>query len=151
MLSSDTLWNVAAVACPKTGWTADWSIYFSYCLFLYFSMDGVWKKKSGAWRCPSSWLSGLALAWWGLGMDLIRIPLVRPHLAIRNKCWLVIEIFPAERSEVVCSKYVLQYAFGATISATIVPLLNATGVGWTFTICRHQIALLTLLRRLIKI
>ncbi|KAF5263611.1 hypothetical protein FOXYS1_5640 [Fusarium oxysporum] len=45
------------------------------------------------------------------------------------------EIFPAERSEVVCSKYVLQYAFGATISATIVPLLNATGVGWTFTIC----------------
>ncbi|KAJ4251522.1 hypothetical protein NW762_011509 [Fusarium torreyae] len=45
------------------------------------------------------------------------------------------EVFPAERSEVVCSKYVLQYAFGATISATIVPLLNATGVGWTFTIC----------------
>ncbi|CEI67762.1 unnamed protein product [Fusarium venenatum] len=47
------------------------------------------------------------------------------------------EVFPTERSEVVCSKYVLQYAFGATISATIVPLLNATGVGWTFTICRH--------------
>ncbi|KAG8352422.1 hypothetical protein FVEN_g9567 [Fusarium venenatum] len=45
------------------------------------------------------------------------------------------EVFPTERSEVVCSKYVLQYAFGATISATIVPLLNATGVGWTFTIC----------------
>ncbi|SCV50484.1 related to MFS transporter [Fusarium fujikuroi] len=45
------------------------------------------------------------------------------------------EVFPAERSEVVCSKYVLQYAFGATISATIVPLLDATGVGWTFTIC----------------
>ncbi|KAJ3517695.1 hypothetical protein NM208_g14668 [Fusarium decemcellulare] len=44
------------------------------------------------------------------------------------------EVFPAERSEVVCSKYVLQYAFGATVSATIVPLLKATGVGWTFTI-----------------
>ncbi|KAM5386431.1 hypothetical protein ACJZ2D_000394 [Fusarium nematophilum] len=31
------------------------------------------------------------------------------------------------------AKYMLQYLFGATSTATIIPLLNASGVGWTFT------------------
>ncbi|KAL4863201.1 hypothetical protein BDV12DRAFT_206728 [Aspergillus spectabilis] len=44
------------------------------------------------------------------------------------------EVFPKERSEVVCSKYVLQYIFGAAASAAIVPLIDAVGIGWAFTI-----------------
>ncbi|KAI9367400.1 major facilitator superfamily domain-containing protein [Aspergillus egyptiacus] len=44
------------------------------------------------------------------------------------------EVVPAERSEVVCSKYILQYAFGASATAAIVPMIDAIGVGWSFTI-----------------
>ncbi|KAH8671697.1 putative MFS transporter [Xylariales sp. PMI_506] len=44
------------------------------------------------------------------------------------------EVFPAERAESVCTKYVLQYIFGATSTAAIVPLIDAIGVGWSFTI-----------------
>ncbi|KAH7161865.1 major facilitator superfamily domain-containing protein [Dactylonectria macrodidyma] len=46
------------------------------------------------------------------------------------------EVFPAERSEVVCSKYILQYIFGAASTAAIIPLLETVGVGWGFTICK---------------
>ncbi|KAH8901638.1 putative MFS transporter [Thozetella sp. PMI_491] len=44
------------------------------------------------------------------------------------------EVFPAERSEVVCSKYVLQYAFGAASTASVLPMMTAIGVGWSFTL-----------------
>lgn len=48
----------------------------------------------------------------------------------------MVEVIPAERSEVVCSKYILQYIFGATSTAAIVPIINAIGIGWSFTICK---------------
>ncbi|KAF9889707.1 hypothetical protein FE257_007013 [Aspergillus nanangensis] len=44
------------------------------------------------------------------------------------------EVIPAERSEVVCSKYILQYIFAAAATAAVVPMINAIGVGWSFTI-----------------
>ncbi|PYH68006.1 MFS general substrate transporter [Aspergillus vadensis CBS 113365] len=49
------------------------------------------------------------------------------------------EIIPSERSEVVCSKYILQYIFGACATAAVVPMINAIGIGWSFTICMHFI------------
>lgn len=51
---------------------------------------------------------------------------------------LVIEVFPDQRAEVVCTKYILQYVFGAAATGIIVPLLNAIDIGWTFTICKYQ-------------
>ncbi|KAH8694295.1 major facilitator superfamily domain-containing protein [Talaromyces proteolyticus] len=44
------------------------------------------------------------------------------------------EVLPAEKTEVISSKYLVQYLFGAGTTGTIVPLINAIGVGWTFTI-----------------
>ncbi|KAI1077901.1 putative MFS transporter [Whalleya microplaca] len=44
------------------------------------------------------------------------------------------EVYPAEKAEIICSKYIMQYAFGASSSAAVVPLINAIGVGWSFTI-----------------
>ncbi|CAI6086692.1 unnamed protein product [Clonostachys chloroleuca] len=43
------------------------------------------------------------------------------------------EVFPDQRAEVVSSKYVLQYVFGASATGAVVPLLNSIGVGWSFT------------------
>ncbi|QKX57623.1 uncharacterized protein TRUGW13939_04741 [Talaromyces rugulosus] len=44
------------------------------------------------------------------------------------------EVLPAEKAEVISSKYLVQYMFGAGTTGAIVPLINAVGVGWTFTI-----------------
>ncbi|OJJ96046.1 hypothetical protein ASPACDRAFT_35478 [Aspergillus aculeatus ATCC 16872] len=48
------------------------------------------------------------------------------------------EVIPTQRSEVVCSKYALQYVFGATATAAVMPLINAIGIGWSFTICEFR-------------
>ncbi|KAL2866440.1 putative MFS transporter [Aspergillus lucknowensis] len=45
------------------------------------------------------------------------------------------EALPAQRSEVIGGKYIIQYTFSAGASALVVPLIDAIGVGWTFTIC----------------
>jgi hypothetical protein len=47
------------------------------------------------------------------------------------------EVLPAEKAEVISSKYLVQYMFGAGTTGAIVPLINAVGVGWTFTICAY--------------
>ncbi|KZF24913.1 synaptic vesicle transporter [Xylona heveae TC161] len=44
------------------------------------------------------------------------------------------EVIPRKRSEVITSKYIVQYIFGAGASAAVVPLIKAVGVGLTFTI-----------------
>lgn len=46
---------------------------------------------------------------------------------------------PAEKTEVVAAKYIMQYAFGAISSAIIVPLVDSVGVGWAFTLCKFWI------------
>ncbi|KAI2698341.1 hypothetical protein CBS147333_10246 [Penicillium roqueforti] len=45
------------------------------------------------------------------------------------------EVMPHVRSEVISSKYVVQYIFAAAASAAVEPVIGAIGVGWTFTIC----------------
>lgn len=42
---------------------------------------------------------------------------------------------PHIRSEVISGKYAVQYIFAAGATAAVDPLINAIGVGWTFTIC----------------
>jgi MFS family permease len=44
------------------------------------------------------------------------------------------EVSPAEKAEVIATKYIVQYAFAATSTAVVVPLIDAIGVGWCFTI-----------------
>ncbi|KAK6086216.1 Dityrosine transporter 1-like protein 3 [Seiridium cupressi] len=44
------------------------------------------------------------------------------------------EVSPAEKAEVICSKYIVQYIFGAACTAAVVPLIDAIGVGWAFTL-----------------
>ncbi|KAJ5653679.1 MFS transporter [Penicillium lividum] len=46
-----------------------------------------------------------------------------------------LEVMPSIRSEVISGKYVVQYIFAAGATAAVDPLINAIGVGWTFTIC----------------
>ncbi|KAH7311300.1 major facilitator superfamily domain-containing protein [Stachybotrys elegans] len=81
---------------------------------------------------------------WGLHYDFGGIP-----LAIIMAFWIGIglmgawnglntytgEVIPDRRSDVVCSKYVLQYVFAASATGMIVPMIDAIGVGWSFTIC----------------
>ncbi|KAJ5179862.1 hypothetical protein N7492_003072 [Penicillium capsulatum] len=45
------------------------------------------------------------------------------------------EVMPHIRSEVISGKYVVQYIFAAGATAAVEPLIQAIGVGWTFTIC----------------
>ncbi|KAF7595111.1 hypothetical protein BBP40_007315 [Aspergillus hancockii] len=47
----------------------------------------------------------------------------------------VAEAIPHKRSEVIAGKYIVQYIFSAGSSALVVPVIDAIGVGWTFTIC----------------
>lgn len=44
------------------------------------------------------------------------------------------EVSPPEKAEVICSKYIVQYIFGAACTAAVVPLIDAIGVGWAFTL-----------------
>ncbi|KAL3467399.1 major facilitator superfamily domain-containing protein [Aspergillus heterothallicus] len=44
------------------------------------------------------------------------------------------EALPSRRSEVISGKYIIQYIFSAGASALVVPIIDAIGVGWTFTI-----------------
>lgn len=46
-----------------------------------------------------------------------------------------VEAIPHKRSEVMSGKYVIQYLFAAGSSALVVPIIEAIGVGWTFTLC----------------
>ena len=55
------------------------------------------------------------------------------------------EALPHKRSEVIAGKYIIQYIFSAGSSALVVPIINAIGVGWTFTICMFDLLLLLLL------
>lgn len=43
---------------------------------------------------------------------------------------------PHIRFEVISGKYAVQYIFAAGATAAVDPLINAIGVGWTFTICK---------------
>lgn len=52
-----------------------------------------------------------------------------------------LEVLPNQRSEVVSSKYVMQYCFGAAATGAIVPLIDAVGVGWTFSISMYRLRL----------
>ncbi|CAG8055701.1 unnamed protein product [Penicillium olsonii] len=45
------------------------------------------------------------------------------------------EARPQARSETISCKYIVQYIFAAAATAAVEPLINAIGVGWTFTIC----------------
>ncbi|KAE8355920.1 major facilitator superfamily domain-containing protein [Aspergillus coremiiformis] len=47
----------------------------------------------------------------------------------------VAEALPPRRSEVIAGKYMVQYSFAAGSIALVMPLIEAVGVGWTFTIC----------------
>ncbi|KAF3019259.1 hypothetical protein E8E14_005224 [Neopestalotiopsis sp. 37M] len=44
------------------------------------------------------------------------------------------EVSPAEKADVICTKYIVQYLFGAACTAAVVPLIDAIGVGWSFTL-----------------
>ncbi|KAL2815082.1 major facilitator superfamily domain-containing protein [Aspergillus cavernicola] len=45
------------------------------------------------------------------------------------------EALPSKRFEVISGKYIIQYIFSAGASGLVVPMVDAIGVGWTFTIC----------------
>lgn len=55
------------------------------------------------------------------------------------------EVLPAKKTEAISSKYIVQYTFAAGTVASRVPIMEAIGVGWAFTIskfhsraCVHQ-------------
>ncbi|KAJ5102708.1 MFS transporter [Penicillium argentinense] len=49
-----------------------------------------------------------------------------------------VEVMPQMRSEVISGKYLVQYLFGAAATASVEPLINSIGVGWTFSICESD-------------
>ncbi|KAJ5344887.1 MFS transporter [Penicillium brevicompactum] len=49
------------------------------------------------------------------------------------------EAMPQARSETIGCKYIVQYIFAAGATAAVEPLINAIGVGWTFTICELRL------------
>nr|AAD34564.1 unknown [Aspergillus terreus] len=49
--------------------------------------------------------------------------------------YVAVEALPRNRSAVIAGKYMIQYSFSAGSSALVVPVIDALGVGWTFTLC----------------
>lgn len=53
---------------------------------------------------------------------------------------------PERRTAVISSKYIVQYSFGAGSVGGLVPMIDAIGVGWSFTISKFlEITLILLL------
>ncbi|KAL3299805.1 major facilitator superfamily transporter [Colletotrichum asianum] len=44
------------------------------------------------------------------------------------------EVVPEKRTAVISGKYIIQYCFGAVAVGGVVPMIDAIGVGWAFTI-----------------
>ncbi|KAH0422972.1 major facilitator superfamily transporter [Colletotrichum camelliae] len=44
------------------------------------------------------------------------------------------EVVPEKRTAVISGKYIIQYCFGASAVGGVVPMIDAIGVGWAFTI-----------------
>lgn len=50
----------------------------------------------------------------------------------------IAEVIPEKRSEVVTSKYIIQYIASAIATAIIVPMIDGIGVGPSFCICKYN-------------
>jgi MFS family permease len=48
------------------------------------------------------------------------------------------EVNPDFKMAVISGKYVVQYSFGAIAVGGVVPMIDAIGSGWTFTICKWK-------------
>jgi hypothetical protein len=59
------------------------------------------------------------------------------------------EVLPDIRAEVISGKYIVQYLFAAGSSAAVLPVINAIGVGWAFTICKFYKCLVPSLVRVL--
>lgn len=51
------------------------------------------------------------------------------------------EVHPEFKMAVISGKYVVQYSFGAIAVGSMVPMTDAIGTGWTFTICKWKLGL----------
>ncbi|OHW97350.1 major facilitator superfamily transporter [Colletotrichum incanum] len=77
------------------------------------------QKEVGGMALPiiSSFFQGLGLMWSFSGLNTYSA-----------------EALPERRTAVISSKYVIQYSFGAGSIGGLVPMIDAIGVGWSFTI-----------------
>ncbi|OLN85267.1 Dityrosine transporter 1-like protein 3 [Colletotrichum chlorophyti] len=77
------------------------------------------QKEAGGMPLPivSSFFQGLGLMWSFSGLNTYSA-----------------EALPQHRTAVISGKYIVQYTFGAASVGGVVPLVDAIGVGWTFTI-----------------
>ncbi|GKT46353.1 efflux pump rdc3 [Colletotrichum spaethianum] len=77
------------------------------------------QKEVGGMALPiiSSFFQGLGLMWSFSGLNTYSA-----------------EALPERRTAVISGKYVIQYSFGAGSIGGLVPMIDAIGVGWSFTI-----------------
>ncbi|KAK1978298.1 major facilitator superfamily transporter [Colletotrichum cereale] len=80
------------------------------------------QKEVGGVALPviSSFFQGLGLMWSFSGLNTYSA-----------------EALPEHRTAVISGKYVIQYTFGAGSIGGLVPMIDAIGVGWSFTISKH--------------
>ncbi|KAL0941954.1 major facilitator superfamily transporter [Colletotrichum truncatum] len=77
------------------------------------------QKELGGMALPivSSFIQGLGLMWSFSGLNTYSA-----------------EALPEHRTAVISGKYIIQYSFGAGAVGGLVPMIDAIGVGWSFTI-----------------
>lgn len=132
-----TLFGLLPAAALIYGWTLQEEVGGMVVPIIFAFVGGV--ALMGSFNGLNTYTSGmLPPAWFD------------PVILVIAVCWrgtwadFFVEAIPHKRSEVMSGKYVIQYMFSAGSSAAVVPLINAIGVGWTFTICMFSLTVLYL-------
>ncbi|PNH47149.1 hypothetical protein VD0004_g1137 [Verticillium dahliae] len=76
-------------------------------------------REVGSWAAP------------GIGAFLAGLGLMASFSGLNTYS---AEVLPAKKTEAISSKYIVQYTFAAGTVASRVPIMEAIGVGWAFTI-----------------
>ncbi|EEY22975.1 conserved hypothetical protein [Verticillium alfalfae VaMs.102] len=77
-------------------------------------------REVGGWAAP------------GIGAFLAGLGLMASFSGLNT--YSAAEVLPAKKTEAISSKYIVQYTFAAGTVASRVPIMEAIGVGWAFTI-----------------
>ncbi|GKT57895.1 major facilitator superfamily transporter [Colletotrichum tofieldiae] len=99
------------------------------------------QKEVGGMALPiiSSFFQGLGLMWSFSGLNTYSagrssLLVIHTPLAVLITMSTATEALPERRTAVISGKYVVQYSFGAGSIGGLVPMIDAIGVGWSFTI-----------------
>lgn len=104
------------------------------------------RHRTGLWALGITMPGSILIYGWCVDKAVGGIPV--PVIALFVNAFSQLMVFPSlnaystevmssRSTEVVGSKYLVQYVFAAAASASCLPTIKAIGVGWTSTICKY--------------